>query len=290
MKIYTLGPDKSFSFLGATKFLKDKNNLPSFLKKKSQEFEICLQNSFSEIWENFGKNPANLAIIPIENTSSSSVHENIDIIFDFTEIKIFAEFFLQINLHLIGLEGTDKNNIKTIYSHPKALEQCKKVLKSFAGKIIKTNSTSQAAKIVRENNDRQSAFIGGKYLVDDNMEIISQNIANQKHNFTRFVLVGQNNDGQILKIPRKKGNKATLIFETKHEAGALAKILTTIAHLDGNLLKIESRPIPEKPHNYSFWIDIDLAGTPENLLEILAKNLHFLRVVGVYEKGKTFFI
>jgi len=156
---------------------------------------------------------------------------------------------------------------------------------------------------VRAENNPQVAVIGGKYLVDENFKILTKNIANQKQNFTRFVLVGTNTSklplllgeggGEVYKNQSsnlKATTKATLIFETKHEAGALAKILTTISLLNGNLLKIESRPIPEKPHNYSFWIDIDLTGTPENLFEILAKNLHSLRVVGVYETGKTLVI
>jgi chorismate mutase/prephenate dehydratase len=298
MKIYTLGPDKSFSALGSREFLE---KLSPDLHKSG--LEISLENSFPEIWSRLHENPANFAILPIENTSSSSVHENIDAIFDFSKIKIFAEFFLQINLHLIGLNGAIESEIETIYSHPKALEQCKNFLKNFAGKTVSTDSTSSASKIVREKNDKKCAFIGGEYLADKDLEILAKNVANQQHNFTRFVLVGNSKSG-LGACPKKlspdfdffppdkedRGLKATLIFETKHEAGALAKILTTISLLNGNLLKIESRPIPEKPHSYSFWIDIDLTGTPENLFEILAKNLHSLRVVGVYKVGKVIII
>ncbi len=299
MKIYTLGPDKSFSSLGAKKFLQNlaknspaQSKLPLLLGEGGGE--VVLKNSFAEIWEILRENPENFAILPIENTSSSSVHENIDAIFENSEIKIFAEFFLQINLHLIGLKDGNAEKIREIYSHPKAFAQCKKFLKNFTGKIHFTDSTSQAAAIIREKNDPEIAFLGGKYLADENLEILAENIANQKQNFTRFVLVGSSRTKSGLEnIPPDKGArglKSTLIFETKHEAGALAKILTTISLLNGNLLKIESRPIPEKPHSYSFWIDIDLTGTPENLFEILAKNLHSLRIVGVYEQGKTFVI
>lgn len=282
MKIYTLGPDKSFSSLGAKKFC---------LENKLDPAKISFKNSFVEIWEKLKSNPENFAVLPIENTSSSNVHENIDAVFDNQNIQIFAEFYLQINLHLIGLKGAKKEEIETIYSHLKAFAQCKKFLENFAGNTINTESTSQAFEILNKKSDQKSAIIGGKYLVGDSHgcsapknEILAKNIANQANNFTRFVLVGaQSLNSSEFELKNK--NKATLIFETKHEAGALAKILTTISLLNGNLLKIESRPIPEKPYNYSFWIDIDLTGTPENLFKILAKNLHSLRVVGVYPAG-----
>jgi len=286
MKIYTLGPDKSFSSLGAKKFCKESGLNPA---------NFSLEDSFAEIWTKLCKNPTDLAIIPIENTSSSSVHENIDAIFDNSKIQIFAEFFLQIDLHLIGQKNAKQEEIETIYSHPKALAQCKIFLSNFAGNTITAESTSQAAKIIREKNDAKIAFIGGKYLADENFKILAKNVANQKYNFTRFVLVGQKKSAFDVGTGRDLStqitrNKATLIFETKHEAGALAKILTTISLLNGNLLKIESRPIPEKPHNYSFWVDIDQTGTPDNLFDILAKNLHSLRIVGVYKKGETIII
>jgi chorismate mutase/prephenate dehydratase len=277
MKIYTLGPDKSFSSFGAKKFCEANRLNPA---------KISLEDSFSKIWNKLKNNSQDIAIIPIENTSSSNVHENIDAIFDNPEVEIFAEFFLKINLHLIGKKGAKIEDIKEIYSHEKVFLQCKKFMENFAGNKITSGSTSAAAELLIKESDQSCAFIGGEYLLDEKSEIIQKNIANEIHNFTRFVVIGQN---YVLEIPRKK-NKATLIFETKHETGALAKILTTISLLNGNLLKIESRPIPEKPHNYSFWIDIDLEETPDNLFEILEKQLHSLRIVGVYEKGKTIVI
>lgn len=275
MKIYTLGPDKSFSSLGASKFCAENDLNPA---------KILLKKSFSEIWNDLAENPTDIAIIPIENTSSNNVHENIDAIFDNSDTKIFSEFFLKINLHLIGIKGANLSDIKEIHSHEKVFLQCKNFMQKFEGEMIGSASTSSASELLNKKNEQSVAIIGGEYLVGENNQIIKRDIANEVHNFTRFVVVGRKQD-LASKIPRKN-NKATLIFETKHEAGALAKILTTISLLNGNLLKIESRPIPQKPHSYSFWIDIDLSETPDNLFEILENQLHSLRVVGVYEKGK----
>jgi len=277
MKIYTLGPDKSFSSMAASKFC---------IENGIDESSIVLGSSFAEIWAKLSKNVDSFAILPIENTSSSSVHENIDAIFDDVGIKIFAEFFLKIEMVLMGIDGSRRDDIKTLYSHPMVFAQCKRFLSDFSGNTVVSASTSKAVEIVRERGDGTVGVIAGKHLFSDVFTVLDDDVADQKDNFTRFVLVGRGDGSSLLpKFLFENPNKATLIFETKHEPGALAKILTTISLLNGNLLKIESRPIPDSPHRYSFWIDVDLNGTPDNLFEILENNLNALRIVGVYRAG-----
>ena len=277
MNIYTLGPTGSFSALCAEKIC----HRYGFKKKN-----LVLCKNFLDIWKQAKHHPEHYAIIPIENSTTSNIHENIDSIFRHPNVHIVAEHLLEIHLHLIGHKNAKLKDIKTIYSHPKALEQCESFLDSFKGEVIATSSTSQAAEEFHKNNYKAVGFIGGDHLVDERKaQIFIKDVADEKVNYTRFVVIKFGTTNQDFPLREKNKQKATLIFETFHEAGALAKVLTMIAHLGGNLQKIESRPIPKKPNTYAFWVDIDLDDTPENLFEILGKQMQSIRIVGVYNRG-----
>lgn len=280
-QIITLGPNGSFSTYGTR----------IFAEQKFPNFDLELADTFHDVWKTVTKNPDIIGVLPIENSSTSNVHENIDFIFRHPELQILGEFFLPITLNLYGNPNATLSDLTVIYSHPKAFEQCENFLNAFNGKIIEVKSTSDALTIFEsqknslQETSEQIGFIGGPQLVAlTTASLLQNNIANQTDNITRFLLISQKND-RPLRLAKGKHNKATIIFETFHEKGALAKVLTLLSHLDGNLLKIESRPIPHKPANYSFWIDIDLTDTPDNLIDILRKNVQELRVVGRYEKG-----
>lgn len=284
MKIFTLGPNGSFSSRGTEDFFK---------LGKIENPEIVFQSNFLAIWKAVKHDPESYAIIPIENSTTSNIHENIDGIFRHADVQIVAEFFMEIHLHLIGHNSAQLKDIKTLYSHPKALEQCEGFLENFKGEVIATRSTSQAAEEFKKNNYKAVGFIGGSHLVNTrNSQIFIEDVADEKVNYTRFIVIrfGKDNTNahKFDHAGHSKTKKATVIFETFHEAGALAKVLTMIAHMGGNLQKIESRPIPHKANNYSFWVDIDLDDTPENLVEILGKQMQSIRVVGIYDKGPTF--
>jgi prephenate dehydratase len=283
-KLITLGPNGSFSAYGTN----------IFAQKYFADFDLTLSDSFHGVWKSILTDPKIIGVLPIENSSTSNVHENIDFVFRHPELQILAEFFLPITLNLYGDKDLSIKDLDVIYSHPKAFEQCESFLNDFDGKIIEVKSTSDALRLFEaeaKNFDSESkkiGFIGGPQLEDMTTgNLLKKNIANQSHNVTRFLLITQSEKKSNSTLDLNKQNKATLIFETFHEKGALAKVLTLISHLDGNLLKIESRPIPHKPANYAFWIDIDLTDTPENLIDILRKNVQDLRVVGRYNAGKN---
>lgn len=275
-KVITLGPLGSFSAYGTQ----------AWTDQVLPESELVLETSFHNVWKKILAEPDLIGVLPIENSSTSNVHENIDFVFRHPNIKILGEFFLPITLNLYGPTSETIETLDEIFSHPKAFEQCESFLTNFTGTITEMQSTSDALDFfAQKSGTKKIGFIGGPQLADMTQATLLQaDIANQCHNVTRFLIMSQS-EPNLLQKP--DASKATLVFETFHEKGALAKVLTLISHLDGNLLKIESRPIPHKPNNYAFWVDIDLTHTPENLIDILRKNVQDLRVVGRYTAGQT---
>jgi chorismate mutase/prephenate dehydratase len=277
-KIVTLGPNGSFSAFGTEQFVGQHfGNQP-----------VVLADSFHTVWREILKDSTTIGVLPIENSSTSNVHENIDFIFRHPQVTILGEFLLPITLNLYGPSNKNLHDLSEIFSHPKAFEQCEDFLNAFNGNVTEVKSTSEALAIFAQKKSDTIGFIGGPQLAAlTTASLLQNNIANQTENTTRFLLISQSEDSPVELIQKSTPkSKATIIFETFHEKGALAKVLTLISHLDGNLLKIESRPIPTKPQNYAFWIDIDLAQTPDNLIDILRKNVQDLRVVGRYAHGQ----
>jgi len=269
---YFLGPSGSFSEIITKKVLVE----------KKFSFIDCV--SFGEIGEKILKDKNCYGVLPIENSITSDIHENIDFLFKH-ELKIISEAYLNINLHLIGFRDSTFESIKTVYSHPRAILQCTNFLKKHLYQIIKTQSTSAGRKILLENKNRQEALIGSGEIVRNSREfdILIENIGNDKFNRTRFVFIGRNYNG--------RGNKASIIFKVLHKPGSLALVLDKIAKNNLNVTKIESRPIPGTNWEYHFWIDIEDQKEvlkEKTIEDIFKKNTLLYTTLGIYQKGEIF--
>lgn len=270
MKIYYLGPKGSYSHI---------------LTKQSyqNESDLIPCESFSSIIERVLEQDESIGVLPIENSITSNVHENIDSVFT-NELYIHGEAYLKISLNLIGLKNSQIEKIKTVYSHPKALAQSSLYIKNHNLKAVELYSTAEGKEQLLKNNNISEAFIGSKELgTDRRLKILEKNIGNNKHNLTRFIFISKkpHNDspGKII--------KGTYIFTLLHRPGSLAQVLTKISSAGINLTKIESRPIPNTDWEYQFWLDFEFDGSSlSEVKNIFENDVLKYRLVGLYEKGK----
>lgn len=271
MKIYYLGPKASYSHILA--------------KQIYPAEELVTVGSFGEITERVLSDSDVVGLLPIENSITSDVHENVDTIFQNSQIRIIKEAYLKIGLHLIGLRLSDLKKIKKVYSHPKALSQASRFLDKHDIKAIDADSTAAGQQIVIETNSENVGAIGSGDLIDKTgLKIIQRNIANEKNNLTRFVVVRSGQTKETI-----SSNKVTVIFKAKHVPGSLARVLVDLARLGANLTKIESRPIPGTNWEYSFWIDMEIE--PKKLSDVqisLKKKTLEFSTIGTYTKGKVY--
>src|SRR5580704_7657276 len=70
------------------------------------------------------------AVIPMENTLAGSVHENYDHLLHF-DVRIAAETNVRILHNLIAPPGVRFRDLRQVYSHPVALNQCLKFFARF---------------------------------------------------------------------------------------------------------------------------------------------------------------
>lgn len=269
--IYYLGPKHSFSHIIAKKFFDQTTNT------------FVASNNFDNIIAAVEKNYDAIGILPIENSITSNVHENIDAIFNH-DLHIIKEGYLKIHLHLIGLPAATKNDITDIYSHPKALKQCSKYIASHKIVTHEIESTSLGKELLLQNNNKHEGIIGSKDLVDEKIVVIAKNIANEKMNITRFVCVTS-----------KKGsfdeaaNKASIIFNLKNIPGTLAELFTQLATANINIRKIDSRPIPGTELEYMFLVDIQSHPIDLDIInDIFTHNTTMYKILGVYKEGELF--
>jgi prephenate dehydratase len=241
---------------------------------------------FDQVFAALKAGDTDAAVLPIENTLAGSVHENYDLLIKY-DFEITGETSVRIVHHLIAPPEVTFRDIRRVYSHPVALNQC---LDFFARhkniERITFYDTAGSVKMVMAERPEGGAAIASELAAKNyGGRILKREIEDDRQNFTRFFLLEPR--GSKPRTPRGNAKewKTSLVFSTRNIPGALFRALAVLALRDLNLVKIESRPLRGKPWEYLFYID--LIGHREdqkvrNALGHLAEFADFLRVLGSY--------
>ncbi|HLR32175.1 MAG TPA: prephenate dehydratase [Fodinibius sp.] len=222
------------------------------------------------------------AILPIENTTAGSISDTYDILGE-GKLHIVGEEAMRIIHCLLAIEDVGLDKIRRILSHPQAIAQCSNFLaRQHRCKVESYIDTAMAAKKVLEDGDLSQAAIAGAHAGEIyDLKILKRDLANQPENYTRFVIVSTNPVEVDLQIPCK----TSLLMVTSHDKGALVRCLNVIDEHDILMTKLESRPKPNAPWKYQFYLDIEgnIANPDTRLaLEELEQKASSLKVLGSY--------
>jgi len=244
------------------------------------------RQKFRDVFESVKIRQCDFGIIPIENTFTGSIHQNVDLLLEF-DLSIVGELILRIKHNLLGVKGSTMKDIQKIYSHPQALEQSSFFLDKIESvSVIPMYDTAGSAKFVAEKNDKHLASIASlRACKDYNLKVLKEGIESNHQNYTRFVVIAPESRNL------EKGGKTSIVFSTKDIPGALFKSLSVFALRDINLLKIESRPLRKGPWKYYFYLDFEGSIEEEacqNAINHLKEITNFLKVLGSYEKGNVY--
>jgi len=253
--------------------------------------EVLPCTRFEDLFQNLKDGRAAGAIVPIENTLAGSVHENYDHLVNF-ELPIVAETSVRIVHNLIAVPGVKFSQIRRVYSHPVALNQC---LDFFAKnpqiEKVPFYDIAGSVKMIAEKGLTDSAAIASRVAAEIyQAQILRRSIESDRQNFTRFFLLRTPAYARRHPVNPDPGAvwKTSLVFSTRNIPGALFRALSAFALRDLNLTKIESRPLRGKPWEYLFYLDfLGRADSPVacNALSNLGEIADFLRVLGCYPKG-----
>ena len=205
---------------------------------------------FDDVFEALARGEADYAMLPIENSSTGSIRQVYDLLAQY-DFSLVGEWQVKVEHCLAVLPGVKLEDIETVYSHEQGLMQCDRFLDRHpVWKRVPTLDTAGSAKQVKETGDRTAAAICSKRAAKlYGLDILACPINHNTANFTRFVAVSP-------RLELREGrDKIGAVFTLPHQAGSLHEILTIFAVSGLNLVKLESRPIPDRGWEYRFFVE-----------------------------------
>jgi chorismate mutase / prephenate dehydratase len=227
------------------------------------------------------------AVLPIENTTAGSINEAYDLLASM-DLSLVGEEIQPIDHCLIGVKPVPLADLRRIYSHPQALAQCSEFLARmpWCSPEEYGNTALAVRKVAGEGDPAQAAIASEETARLGGLPVLARDIANQRDNFTRFVIVAD----EPLECDPRIHCKTSIMFVTRHERGALVTCLNLLADRDLNLTKLESRPRPGSPWEYQFYVDFEGNRSDPRVQEALrelAARAFFLKVFGSYPARTT---
>jgi prephenate dehydratase len=237
--------------------------------------------SLQDVFDGLRHGEVDFGVVPIENSIEGSVNETYDLLLD-TNFVVSGEIYQRVRHCLIVNKGGG-SNIRSVYSHPQALAQCRRYLQGRNLATVAAYDTAGAVKMIKQKKNMKVAAIASRRAAElYEMDILEEGIEDSKNNFTRFLIMS--------KIRTKSTGRdgTSMIFSVKHIPGALFSILEEFANRNINLTKIESRPKKEKPWEYNFYVDFE--GHIDNKIinvavESIKKKAAFIKILGSYERA-----
>lgn len=216
------------------------------------EIDAYHVEKFEDTMREMEEGRADYAVLPIENSTAGFVISNYDLLAKYNNY-IVGEVYVPVDHMLLGLPEASLDDIKTVYSHNQALMQCSEFLNSHKDWTqVSALNTAAAAKKVMEEGDKAKAAVASQVAGElYGLKVLASAINNEKGNTTRFIILAKE------PVYEKRASKVSVTFEVPHVSGSLYNILGNFIFNGVNMMMIESRPIPDKPFEYRFFVDIE---------------------------------
>jgi len=229
---------------------------------------------------------ADAVVLPIENTTSGGINEVYDLLVD-CPLHIIGEETLKVEHCLISKKSSTLADIDTVIAHPQARNQCVRQLKKMGIEQVEyTNSTAHALQDVKSDQRNNIAAIAGHQgAALYQLQVIATDIADQKGNYSRFMILAKEPRVVHQSLPCK----TTLMLATRQTPGALVDALMIFQNHSINLTKLESRPILGNPWEEMFYIDLDGNIAEQQVAEAideLKQSCRYVKILGSYPSSE----
>lgn len=237
--------------------------------------------AFSGVFEAVDSGRAAFGVLPFENSHAGDVAAVLDLCYAYKNIHVTAVYDLPVRQNLLGLPGAKLSDIRLVYSHPQAIAQSDRFLKSLSLPAQSCANTALAAKQVAEGGDVSLAAIASAETAAlYGLEVLAADINSDGDNTTRFIVIST--------TPPAGGDRFSLLFTVEHKAGMLARVIQAIGAAGFNMESIKSRPKPGVPFEYYFYVELvgsTDADSTRALLNELAAVCDAVRVLGAYTRS-----
>jgi prephenate dehydratase len=249
------------------------------------DYEAVPYQTFDECFSALEDGAVDLAMIPVENSTAGRVAD-IHLLLPRPAVHIIGEYFLPVRHQLLGVPGGTLDEVKSVYSHPQALAQCREALRRLGLVAVAAADTAGAAREVAELGDASRAAIASRLAADAyGLQVLKTGMEDEKHNTTRFLILS----GESLRAATGVGPLVTtFVFNVHNRPAALYKALGGFATNGVNMTKLESYMVDGNFVATQFLSDIE--GSPEDpsvarAFEELAFYADY-RVLGVYRASR----
>ncbi|MCE5336306.1 MAG: prephenate dehydratase [Desulfobacteraceae bacterium] len=266
LRVSFLGPEWTYSHLACIS-----------LFGHSAAYLPC--GSLEEVFDSFLKGKAHLAVIPIENSLQGGVGHSMDLLYE-REVRVISECYLEISHFLCG-GARNVGEVKHVYGHPQALEQCRRWLLENVGSAELSECSSTARSAILARDDPNGGAICNLYAAQHyGLDVLAERIEDHPGNTTRFIALGN------YPIPPTGKDKTSILFAVSNKPGALHKALGALSSI--NLSRIESRPNRLFSWQYLFYADFEGHQSDvlvQSALDALAEHVTFFKILGSYPKS-----
>jgi prephenate dehydratase len=237
----------------------------------------------AEVMEAVVAGRVDAAVLPIENSLHGSVAEHYDLLLE-SPVKIVGESLLRIRHNLIAAPGVKLEDVRHVLSHPVALSQCRKFLAGFTqADAVPFYDTAGSVKHVMANGLRDTAGVAPELAAKQyGASVLVEGIEDHAQNFTRFHLLVRSTI--VAESVLADANKLSVAFAVEHRPGTLVAALEGLKDAGVDLTKIESRPVPGRPWEYVFYVDLKFEGEAmaATALAALCKECGMVKELGRY--------
>ncbi len=227
---------------------------------------IMYFKSFDAVFNAIEQGMCQYGILPIENSTAGSVTKVYDLMIRHN-FYIVRTFRLKIDHNLLANPGAALSDIKTIYSHEQAINQCGDFLRSLTGvHIVPVENTALASEMVAKSGSREVAALSSRSCAElYGLQCLAASVQDRGNNRTRFICISKH-----LEI-YPGADKTSIMMVTPHKPGALYKVLARLYTLGINVTKLESRPIPDREFEFMFYFDLETSIYSEEYVQLMCE-------------------
>ncbi len=260
-----LGPPATYTHLAA-------------MRKFGESADYIPVNSIKDVFDDVERGRMRFGVVPIENSTEGVVNHTLDLFVD-SPLLIYGEVMLEISHHFLS-KAKNMEEIKTVYSHPHAIAQCRNWLETHLPGVNLAEEPSTARAAERCVNDSTAGAIASELAAQlYGLTILRSRIEDNVQNFTRFLVLS------LRGAERTGRDKTSIIVSAKDRVGALYDMIRPFSSHGINMTKIESRPTRRKVWEYLFFMDLEGHQEDERVkktLEEVRSRCMFLKVLGSY--------
>ena len=205
-------------------------------------------------------------ILPIENSTAGSVNKVYDLMIRHN-FSIVRTFRLKVDHNLLVNPGTKLSDIKEVYSHEQAINQCGDFLHSLPGvSVIPVANTALASEMVAKSGRKDVAALSSRACAElYGLNCLAYSVQDKGNNHTRFICISKN-----LEI-YPGSDKTSIMMILNHKPGALYKVLARLYTLGINVTKLESRPLPDREFEFMFYFDLETSIYSEEFVQLMCE-------------------